>query len=157
MKLSALLLLSLCLTSPLSAQQPRAEAEVRAVVTHEIEGWAKFDAKQVASCYSEDAAWQNPFGVRLHGRAQLERFLTSLFNRPGYRAATDTAPAKILEIRMESPTVATAWTDESSKGQIDDRTRRPMAPRHSWYMEVLVKKDGVWKITESLISDEKTP
>jgi hypothetical protein len=28
-----------------------------------------------------------------------------------------------------------------------------MDPRHSYYLEVLVKKDGVWKITDALIMD----
>jgi hypothetical protein len=28
-----------------------------------------------------------------------------------------------------------------------------MDPRHSYYLEVLVKKDGVWKISDSLIMD----
>jgi len=140
----------------LHAQQTD-EAAVRAVINNELEGWAKYDPHKVAENFTDDAIWLNPFGVELHGSAQLEKFLTNLFARPGYRAASDTIPPKIIAVRFESPDVATVWSDESSKGQIDDATGKPMAPRHSWYLEVLVKRSGVWKIRESIISDQKTP
>jgi uncharacterized protein (TIGR02246 family) len=146
-----------CSVSWLHAQQPNEEAAVRAVIAHELEGWAKFDAHMVAENYTDDTHWLNPFAVELHGRAQLEKFLTNLFAGPGYRAAKDTITPRITAIRFESPDVATVWSDESSKGQIDDATGKPMAPRHSWYLEVLVKRNGMWKIRESIISDEKTP
>ena len=146
------------LTAPtLTAQPSSDEAAIRAVIAQETEGWQKFDPKQVSSLFTQDAVWQNPFGVRLHGSAEIEKFLTNLMARPGYRAASDTIPPKIIAVRFESPDVATVWSDESSKGQIDDATGKPMAPRHSWYLEVLVKRSGVWKIRESIISDQKTP
>jgi len=130
------------------------EAAVRAVAARETAGWLKYDPKEIASLYTVDAIWQNPFGVRLHGSAELEKFLTRLFARPGYRAGKDTDAAKILDVRFPSPTVAVVWSDESSQGQIDDESGKPMLPRHSWYMQVMVKKDGVWKISENLIADE---
>ena len=130
------------------------EAAVRAVAARETAAWLKYDPKQIASLYTADAIWQNPFGVRLHGSAELEKFLTRLFARPGYRAGKDTEQAKILDVRFPSPTVAVVWSDESSQGQIDDDTGKPMHPRHTWYMQVMVKKDGVWKISENLIAEE---
>jgi uncharacterized protein (TIGR02246 family) len=133
------------------------EAAIRALIDTENDAWAKYDAHKVASCYTGDSLWQNPFAVRLHGSAQLEKFLTNLFQRPGYRAAKDTAPPKILDLRFESPTVATVWSDEASIGQISDETGKPMGARHSWYLEVVVKKDGIWKIREAIISDQKQP
>lgn len=142
-----------CAGGPVRAQGTD-EAAVRGVVAQETAAWAKFDPKEVASLYTVDAIWQNPFGVRLHGSAELEKFLTRLFARPGYRSAKDTEEAKILDLRFLSPTVAVVWSDESSKGQIDDSTGKPMLPRHSYYLEVMVKKDGVWKISECLIADE---
>jgi uncharacterized protein (TIGR02246 family) len=123
------------------------------VIARETEGWDKFDPKQVASVFSDDAIWQNPFGVRLHGRAQIEKFLTNLMARPGYRSGKDTNPTKILDLRMTSPTTAVVWSDESSEGQVNDNSGHPMEPRHSYYLEVLVKRDGEWKITDSLIMD----
>ena len=142
-----------------SAQREGAgdSALVRALINRELDGWAKFDAKLVASCFTADALWQNPFGVRLHGSVQLERFLNNLFQRPGYRSATDTSAPKIMDIRHEGGDVWTVWSDESSKGQVDDATGKPMAPRHSYYMEVVVKTPAGFKISESMIMDEKEP
>src|SRR5271163_3533380 len=73
------------------AQQTGDEAEIRAVLARETDGWNQFDAKKVASTFTQDAIWQNPFGVRLHGAAEIEAFLTGLMARPGYRAGKDTA------------------------------------------------------------------
>ena len=134
-----------------------AEDDVKAVVNGETAAWEKHDAKAVASFYTTDALWQNPFGVRLQGAAQLEKFLNRLFARPGYLAAKDTTPTKITELRFPSPTVAVVWIEESSAGQIDDATGKPMAPRHSHYIEVLVKSDAGWKISDCMIMDEIQP
>lgn len=130
------------------------EDAVRAVAAKETAAWLKYDPKAVASLYTADAIWQNPFGVRIHGSAQLEKFLTNLFARPGYRSAKDTSAAKVIDIRFPAPNVAVLWSDESSAGQIDDTTGKPMKPRHSYYLEVLVKLDRDWKISECLIADE---
>lgn len=54
--------------------------DVRAVVAREIDAWSKFDAKAVVSLYTSDAIWQNPFGVRLHGTAELAKFLNQLLS-----------------------------------------------------------------------------
>jgi uncharacterized protein (TIGR02246 family) len=142
-----------------STRQARAsdESDVRAVVAREIEGWSKYDAKEVASTFTSDAIWQNPFGVRLHGSIELEKFLNELFQRPGYRSAKETSAPKILDLRFPSPNVAIVWSDESSEGQIDDATGKPMLPRHSYYMEVLVREDGVWRISDSIIMDVLAP
>ena len=143
------------LAFPLSAvsQTSSDEAAVRAVIARETQGWDKFDPKQVASVFTVDALWQNPFGVRLHGRAEIEKFLTDLLARPGYRAGKDTNPTRILDLRFTSPTSAAVWSDESSQGQVNDISGNPMQPRHSYYLEVLVKKDGVWLISDALIMD----
>ena len=153
----ASVLAAMSITYSANAQSASAggeEAAVRAVAMKEIDGWAKFDSAQVASCYTADATWQNPFGVRIHSRADLEKFLTNLFQRPGYRSAKDTAAPAITDIRMLSPTSAVVWSEEKSAGQIDDATGKPMAPRYSHYLEVLVKKKGAWLVSDSIIMDE---
>jgi uncharacterized protein (TIGR02246 family) len=149
----ALILSTLALPLPALAQSSSDEAAIRAVIARETAGWDKFDPKQVASVFTPDAVWQNPFGVRLHGSAEIEKFLTNLMARPGYRAAKDTSPTKILDLRITSPATAAVWSDESSQGQVNDVSGNPMQPRHSYYLEVLVKKDGVWKISDALIMD----
>ncbi len=130
------------------------ENAVRAVFAQETEAWRTHDAKKVAALYTVDAVWQNPFGVRLKGSAALEKFLVKLFQRPGYLAAKETSEPAITDLRFAAPTVAVVWGEESSKGQIDDVTGKPMQPRHSYYLEVLVKQAGGWKISECMIMDE---
>jgi len=147
-----IVLLALTL-QPAHAQQSTDEAAIRAVLARETEGWNKFDPKEVVSTFTEDAIWQNPFGVRLHGRAELEQFLTDLLARPGFRAGTSTAPTTILDLRITSPTSAVVWSDERIDGLINDLSGHPMQPRHSYYLKVLVKKDGEWKISDALIMD----
>ena len=135
------------------AQQPTDEAAIRAVLARETEGWDKFDPKEVASTYTDDVIWQNPFGVRIHGRAEMEKFLTDLLARPGFRAGKSTAPTKILDLRLTSPTTAVVWSDERIDGLVNDFSGKPMEPRHSYYLKVLVKQDGVWKISDAMIMD----
>lgn len=164
MRLSLALSVAILSLLPLSLQSARAqqssnvqqssdEAAIRAVLARETEGWDKFDAKEVASTFTEDAIWQNPFGVRLHGNKEIEHFLTGLMSRPGYRAGKDTSPTTILDLRLTSPTTAAVWSDERIEGLVNDVSGSPMQPRHSYYLKVLVKKDGVWKISDALIMD----
>src|SRR5580692_8790270 len=79
-------------TAPAPAQQATDEAAIRALFAREQEGWDKFDPKEIVSTYTDDIIWQNPFGVRIHGRADMEKFLTNLLARPGYRAGKSTVP-----------------------------------------------------------------
>jgi uncharacterized protein (TIGR02246 family) len=135
------------------AQQPTDDAAIRAVLVRETEGWDKFDPKQVASTFTEDAIWQNPFGVRLHGSAEVEKFLTDLMARPGFRAGKSTSPTTILDLRLTSSTTAAVWSDERIEGLVNDYSGNPMQPRHSYYLKVLVKRQGVWKISDAMIMD----
>jgi len=155
-----LLMVALALPLYIGSARPACasdESDVRAVVARENEGWSKYDAREVASVFTSDAIWQNPFGVRLHGSIELEKFLSGLFQRPGYRSGKDTSAPKILDLRFPAPDVAIVWSDESSEGQIDDATGKPMRPRHSYYLEVFVRKNSVWRISDAIIMDELAP
>ncbi len=156
MRLSSALfaaLLSLSLPCAHGQQPSSDEAAIRNVLARETDGWNTFNATEVISTYSEDVIWQNPFGVRLHGRKEVETFLRDLLARPGYRAGTSTAPTKILDLRLTSPTTAAVWSDERIDGLVNDNSGNPMQPRHSYYLKVLIKKDGAWKISDFLIMD----
>ncbi len=135
------------------AQQSADEAAIRAVLAREMEGWDKFDPKEVVSAYTQDLIWQNPFGVRIHGSVEMEKFLTDLLARPGSRAGKSTVPVKILDLHLTSPTTAVVWSDERIDGLVNDFSGKPMDPRHSYYLKVLVKRDGGWKISDTMIMD----
>jgi hypothetical protein len=83
----------------------------------------------------------------------MEKFLTDLLARPGYRAGKSTTPVKILDLRLTSPTTAVAWSDERIEGLVNDISGHPMEPRHSYYLEVLVKQGGEWKISDAIVMD----
>jgi hypothetical protein len=91
--------------------------------------------------------------VRLHGSAEIEKFLTDLMARPGFRAGKSTSPTTILDLRVISPTTAAVWSDERIEGLVNDFSGNPMQPRHSYYLNVLVKKEGTWKISDAMIMD----
>ena len=133
--------------------QQSEEMAIRGLLARETEGWNNFNAKEVASTFTEDAIWQNPFGVRLHGNKEIEKFLTDLMARPGYRAGKSTTPTTILDLRLTSRTTAAVWSDERIEGLVNDVSGNPMQPRHSFYLKVLVKKNGAWKISDALIMD----
>lgn len=135
------------------AQKAKDEAAIRAVLAQETEGWNKFDPEEVASTFTPDAIWQNPFGVRLHGRTEIKAFLTGLMSRPGFRAGQSTVPTTILDLRLTSPTTAAVWSDEKIEGLVNDISGKSMQPRHSYYLKVMVKDQGVWKISDALIMD----
>jgi uncharacterized protein (TIGR02246 family) len=143
----------LCAQAPFAPPQVADEAAIRAVLAREQAGWDKFDPKQVVSTYTNDVIWQNPFGVRIHGTAEMEKFLTDLLARPGFRAGKSTVPVKILDLHLTSPTTAVVWSDEKIEGLVNDFSGNPMQPRHSYYLKVLVKKDGAWKISDAIVMD----
>jgi uncharacterized protein (TIGR02246 family) len=148
----AVVILALALPTAHPQQSPD-ESAIRAVLAREAEGWDKFDPKQVVSTYTDDVIWQNPFGVRIHGTAEMEKFLTDLLARPGFRAGKSTVPVKILDLHLTSPTTAVVWSDEKIDGLVNDFSGNPMQPRHSYYLKVLVKKDGAWKISDAIVMD----
>ena len=97
MRLSSALfaaLFSLCFSSAHGQQPSSEEAAIRHVLSREADGWNTFNATEVISTYSEDVIWQNPFGVRLHSRKEVETFLRDLLARPGYAQAQAPRPLR---------------------------------------------------------------
>jgi ketosteroid isomerase-like protein len=129
-------------------------AEVRAVVEMEGRLFETRDVTLATRVFAPDVIWQNPFGVRFHGEADLERFLTGLFKRPGYLAGKTTSRPVFTDIALLGPAAATAWEEDVSEGQIDDATGKPIGVRKSHVLYVLRKRDDVWRIVDEMIMDE---
>jgi len=136
-----------------SAARADDAADVRAVLKAEIDMFAAYDATQVPRIFAPDVVWQNPFGVRIRSSAELQRFLTRLFARPGYRSGKDVSSPVVTDVGFPRPGVAVAWGDEVSQGQIEGG--KPLGVRRSHYLDVLTKRDGAWRITDEMIMDEK--
>ena len=139
-----------------SASAARADdlADVRATVELEGKLFDERDASLAARIFAPDVIWQNPFGVRLHSEAELERFLTDLFKRPGYQAGKSTSTPAFTDVTLLSATSATAWEQDTSQGQVDDSTGKPVGIRKSHALYVLQKRKGVWLIIDEMIMDE---
>ena len=140
----------------ISASSARADdlADIRATVELEGKLFASRDVSVAARVFAPDVIWQNPFGVRLHSEAQLERFLTGLFRQPGYEAGKLTSTPSFTDVTRLSATSATAWEQDASDGQIDDSTGKPIALRNSHVLYVLEKRHGKWLIIDEMIMDE---
>lgn len=128
-------------------------ADIRAVLNTEISLFNTYDATLSPKVYAPDVVWQNPFGVRLVGEPALRKFLVTLFSRPGYRSGKDISAPKITDIRMAAPDVAVVWSEETSQGQVENG--KPIGLRKSHYLEVLRRRDGIWRVTDEMIMDEK--
>jgi uncharacterized protein (TIGR02246 family) len=149
-------LAGLCLVSSIGlavASPTSEEAAVLAAVTKNIDAWASYDADKVANSYAPDVTWQNPFGVRIHGRAELKSFLTNLFARPGFRSGKDTSAPAVQDVRLTGPDAAIVWSEESSIGQTQNG--KPIGARHSHYLQVFHRTQSGWLITDEMIMDER--
>jgi ketosteroid isomerase-like protein len=129
-------------------------ADVRATVAMEGKLFDTRNATLAARVYAPDVIWQNPFGVRFHSEAELERFLTRLFKRPGYLAGHTTSKPAFTDVTLLDATSATAWEEDVSEGQIDDSTGKPIGVRKSHVLYVLQKRHGAWLIVDEMIMDE---
>ncbi len=143
--------LSVCVASAALADDI---GDVRATIALEGKLFDTHDATLAAQVYAPDVIWQNPFGVRLHSEAALERFLTGLFKRPGYLAGTSTSTPVFKDVTLLDATSATAWEEDVSQGQIDDSTGKPIGVRKSHVLYVLQKRNGAWLIVDEMIMDE---
>jgi uncharacterized protein (TIGR02246 family) len=144
---------ALAAAASVSAARADDLADVRAVLQTEIRLFSVYDASLSSQVYAPDVVWQNPFGVRIRSEADLERFLTRLFKRPGFRSGKDISAPVVTDVRLIGPDAALAWSEETSQGQIEDG--KPLGLRKSHYLEVLRKRGGVWRVTDEMIMDEK--
>lgn len=96
---------------PSSAQTPTGtpedEAAIRKILAQFEEAFEKRDPKLYASVFAEDADWENAFGGREHGRANIEERLTGVYQM--FQQAQQTI--KEIRICFVTPDVAVADVD----------------------------------------------
>jgi len=146
----------ICLAASAAAGQQAAgdEKAVRAVVLHWQEAWTKFDASVLAEDFTDDADWQNAFGVKHKGRTAILTFMTGMFKRPNVQGRRTTWDEP--KIRFLRPDVAVAYRDYRTVGhKALDGTEMPQRNTHSTW--VLTKDGGKWRIASQIISDDVAP
>lgn len=127
------------------------QAAIRAIVDHWRQTWDRFDASALAGDYTEDADWQNAFGVRKKGNAEIVAFVSAVVKRPMNQGRHTTW--KDPEIRFVRPDVAIVYRDYQTGGnRTADGKDAPERRTHSTW--ILVKDAGKWRIASQVISDD---
>lgn len=127
------------------------QAAIRAIVDHWRQTWDRFDASVLAGDYTENADWQNAFGVRKKGSAEIVAFVSAVVKRPTNQGRHTTW--KDPEIRFVRPDVAIAYRDYQTGGNKSmDGKDAPERSTHSTW--ILVKDGGKWRIASQVISDD---
>jgi uncharacterized protein (TIGR02246 family) len=127
------------------------EATIRTIVKHWQQSWESFDASVLAEDFTQDADWQNAFGVRIKGGAKIVEFVSKVVKRPGVqgRQTTWSEPT----VRFVRPDVALAYRDYSTVGhKALNGQEMPQRNTHSTW--VLTKDGGKWRIASQVISDD---
>ena len=127
------------------------EAAIRAIVNHWQQSWESFDASVLTGDYTEDADWQNAFGVRLKGSAKIVEFVSTVVKRATVQGRHTTwgEPA----VRFVRPDVALAYRDYTTVGhKALNGQEMPQRNTHSTWL--LTKDGGKWRIASQVICDD---
>ena len=139
---------ALTIWTPLVAAADDKDA-VTSVTERNAAAFREFDADGAASTYAEDADWTNAFGVRQHGRANIQQYLTKLFALPQFRSRSQSGPAEI-SVRFLRPDVAVVHRRSEFAGQRGP-SNEDLPPRKIHRLIVLTKETGNWLIASELV------
>jgi uncharacterized protein (TIGR02246 family) len=143
--ISAVLLLALSSADPARSQSSASDADsaaIKKVCGDFSENFSRHDAHGTAMTFAEDADFTNMGGRHSHGRADIEKWFTSLFTgnlKDSQR--TDT----VRSIRFFTPELAEADADtvitgtKSADGSV-------IPPRKGLMIVTMIKQNGRWFI-----------
>jgi len=156
-RLLAAATLLLVFTCPCIAQPELSSAEdeatIRKILARFEEAFEKRDAKIYASNFAEDGDWENAFGGREHGRANIERRLAGVYQM--FQQAKQ--EVKEIRIRFVTPDVAVGDVDREITGQVSERGERTLPPRKVRTTHVLKKENGQWWVVVFRVADLRNP
>jgi uncharacterized protein (TIGR02246 family) len=125
------------------AEPKGAEAEIHAVHLKYSEDWNRHDAKALASNWTEDGDYTEPDGRTVHGREAVEKLL-GLEHGSVFKESKLTL---IVErVRFVGDDVAITDGSYELFGARDPRGRK-IGVRSGYFVTVLSKKDGSWKVS----------
>lgn len=126
-------------------------AAIRSVVEHWRQTWDGFDASPLKNDYADDADWLNAFGIRLHGRAEILKFMADVVQRPTVKARHTVWEEP--RIRLVRADVALATRDYRTVGH-KTPDGKEMPERHTHSTWLLIKNASHWQIVNQVISDD---
>lgn len=115
------------------------EQEIRAMHQHFVTSWGRADAKELAQFFDENGDLIIPPGNAFNGRAAIQAFYQSVFDR-GYRGSH--AGFEIRKIRLLGQTaiVDGSWSIFGVRNAAGTAIR----DEHGMYTAVLEKKGNQW-------------
>jgi uncharacterized protein (TIGR02246 family) len=139
--------------SSIRVTYPRSDEDaIRALVLALQDAFATKNAAAFAVHLAEDADWENAFGRRAHGRAEIEAFLADVF--PRFSDARITGEE--IRIRPVSSDVAVVDSVRTVTGQ-RSKSDEPMAARLVRTSIVVRKDDGRWMAVVYRVADLRDP
>lgn len=151
MRILALLLpacLSCATTGAFAQRSPADEAAVQRVLEETQAGWDQLDAAIFTRHFAQDADWENAFGVRRTGAANVRDFLIRIFPR---FQRSELSPAK-YDVRFLGPDVAVGERRFELAGQTTP-DGRPMLPRRVRTTMLLRREGDEWKVVVYRVAD----
>lgn len=143
-------LLTACVS--LATGRKSEERSIQAVLDRFEEAFNKRDASLYASNFVDDADWENAFGGRETGRANIEKRLTGVY-RMFEQADQTILDRRVMFITNEA---AVAVLTKDIKGQRSEATGTELPARRVRNTSVLRKEGAQWKVVYFEAADLRT-
>ena len=119
------------------------EDSIRAVMAATTDAFSRHDAKAWVKFCTPDAQLVTVRGESMKGIAEIEKGLTTIFQTRGRNVTLTTVE---LVVRFIRPDVALAHVTNELSGLISPEGQK-LPPHRELSVRVLVKDQGVWRIT----------
>ncbi len=136
-----------------SASRAKEEEAIRQVLAQFEQAFEKRDARIYAMSFVEDADWENAFGSREKGRANIEKRLAGVYKM------FQQARQQIVELRICFITsdVAVADVDREIFGQVSAEGAKKLPPRRIRTTHVFKRRKGIWRVMVFRVADLRDP
>lgn len=128
-----------------AAGHSEAEAAIEHVFQKFSDAWARGDAPARAALWAEDASLINPFGVKAHGRAAIEKVFEQ--ENAGFARGT-THTFSDFSFRFLTPAIAEVDTTGEIKG-MRRQDGSAMPPMTVHVFAIMAKGGGTWQIQDA--------
>jgi len=119
------------------------EEAIKKVIAGTTHAFNAHDAKAYASYCTSDAELVTVRGERMSGAAEIEKGLAGIF---ATRARSATLRTLDMTVRLIRADVAIVHVTNEMSGVVDVQ-RVTMSPHQELSVRVMVKNDGVWRVT----------
>lgn len=126
------------------AARPNDETKIRALQQQQAAAWNAHDIKAYAALFTPDADVVNVLGWHWRSRRELEQKLGRAFNSVFARSRMTISN---VSVEFLKPDLAVAHVRWKMTGALSPTGSGSDVPQQGIQTQVLVKQDGVWRIT----------